>query len=138
LATVCFCAAFAALFFALTLTGQPRWVHVFILVVAGAFVFPMLGRMWLGTGRHDRLILNRAGLNYCPSSGESRTLPWETVSELRADVTNASLTVLDTHEEQLLKLRAARLGGPKHLQPATEEILAARSRYLEQSVTAPI
>jgi len=136
LAATFFAAAFAALVFALTLSKQPQWVEVFVLVAAGAFVFPMLGRMWLGTGRNDRLILNRNGLNYCPRSGASRTMPWPNVAEVQAGVSNGSLVVLDPAGEQLLKLRAARLGGPKHVKPAIAEILAARARYASGATVA--
>jgi len=133
LAVIFFAAAFAALLAILTLRRQPSWVEVFILLVAGALVFPMLGRMWLGSGRHDRLILNRNGLNYCPSSGEIRTMPWKQVAEVRAALGNASLTVLDPEGEQLLKLRADRLGGHKHVPPAVGEIRQRREIYLAEN-----
>jgi hypothetical protein len=130
LAIVFFAAAFAALMAALTLVPEPQWFYVFVAVIAGGFILPMLGRMWLGSGRHDRLILNCSGLNYCPSSGETRTMPWEQVAEVTAGLTNASLTVLDPNGEQLLKLRAARLGGPKHVPAAVEEIRRSRVQYM--------
>ncbi len=113
----------------LLMTSGVKFQQLFFFGMAAAALFSLLSRLSSGDIRTSRVILNVAGLHYCPEGSERTSVPWTKIGRVRQCWINGDLILSTSVGRQVLRIPRSQLDSAKYVRTVIDEINKAIETY---------